>query len=118
MEAQLGVTLTTPSPSSSGNGQQQQRFVLERRTSCLDEDQMELVGALTNYIRTAALRHVADCFRLAKVEEFTMHVRITRAALFACVMHGTDMPSLLALSRALPLLFPHRRATPRCCGRR
>lgn len=71
MEAQLGLTLKAPSPSSSANGgdhqQQQQRFVLERRTSCLYEDQMELVGALTNYIRMAALRHVADCFRLAKV---------------------------------------------------
>ncbi len=80
MEQQLGLTLEpdggdddAAGVSGSGGGssggvqQPQQQYRLEPSASCLFEDQMELVGALTNYIKTAVLRHVADCFRLAKV---------------------------------------------------
>lgn len=88
MEVQLGLTLdptdaaapaadadaadeTTNTSTSGGSGGScsgpLHPYRLEPSASCLFEDQMELVGALTGCVRTAVLRHVGDCFRLAKV---------------------------------------------------
>lgn len=77
MEVQLGLTLddsasstttdAADSESYSGGPAHPYMLKLEPSASCLLEDQMELVGALTHCVKTAALRHVGDCFRLAKV---------------------------------------------------
>lgn len=41
-------------------------FRMEHSPSTIFEDQMELVGALTNYLKITVMKNVADCFHLAK----------------------------------------------------